>query len=73
LRGTYITELRLPNGHSALPVVKPGELAPIVVLKDFFIRPGLYKVSYGCGIKDGGELYADVYFAPIPDVHNQLF
>jgi len=64
LRVAYITEIRLPNGRSALPETDPEKLAPLVVLKDFYIRPGHYKVGYGCGIKDGGELYTDTYFAP---------
>ena len=64
LRIAYITEVLFTNGRSALPEVEPGELAPVVALKDFFIRPGHYKVGYGCGIKDGGALYAEAHFAP---------
>ena len=64
LRIAYITEVLLPNGRSALPEAELGELAPIVALKNFFIRPGHYKVGYGCGIKDGGALYAEAHFAP---------
>jgi hypothetical protein len=64
LRVAYITEVLLPNGRSALPETGPGKVAPLVVLKDFFIRPGRYKIGYGCGIKDGGKLYEETSFAP---------